>query len=320
MLWTSDVVTDEWLDVIEDFLRDVKEAGELRLGIHVPWFEEQGYEIFANPYAFRISDPEMTVINIWDTPRHRATLDRLAHWYREGYIRQDILSVQNLAQDDFRPDGHIMWMDQEFRGSVAARSADRGFEMIAFPFEPHYWIPAGRTPTNFTVPRTARYPERSVQLLELLNTRRGSELYNMLVYGLEDVHWTRVGDNRIETLHYVGAATGDSPYGLPKWALGNTFNAYLTQAEEDGWNEYIENVVHGEAQVSPIMGFVADRTPVEDEYSLVDAIRREYTRLYALPDYEEVYAEYMEKLRVAGNDRIIAEFQQQLDEFRRQNR
>ncbi len=321
MLWASDVVTDEWLDVIEDFLRDAKEAGELRLGIHVPWFEEQGYDVFANPYAYRLNDPEMRVVNIWDTPRHRATLDRLAEWYQEGYIRQDILSVQRLSQDDFRPDGHIMWMDQVFRGSVAARSADRGFEMIAFAFDPHYRILTGRTPTNMTVPRTARYPERAVQLLELLNTKRGADLYNMLVYGLEGVHYERVGDNRIETLHYVGAPTGDSPYGLPKWAVGNTFNAYLTQAEEDGWNEYIENVVHGEkARVSPIQGFVADRTTVQDEFALVDAIRREYRNLFALPDYKEVYAEYMEKLRVAGNDRIIEEFQRQIDDFRRQNR
>jgi putative aldouronate transport system substrate-binding protein len=35
----------------------------------------------------------------------------------------------------------------------------------------------------------------------------------------------------------------------------------------------------------------------------------------ALPDYDKKYAEFIDKMKKAGSDKVIAEYQKQLDEY-----
>ena len=67
------------------------------------------------------------------------------------------------------------------------------------------------------------------------------------------------------------------------------------------------------SKVSPVRGFTFDPTPIADVIAKVDAVRGEYSKIIFVKDYEEKFAEYLEKVNAAGLQQIIDETQKQLD-------
>ena len=170
------------------------------------------------------------------------------------------------------------------------------------------------------VSSTCKNPEDAVAFLELLNN--DAELYNMLVYGLEGTHWEWVNKdtNQIKTLQYDGSqASGQAPYGMLKWCVGNTFNAYLNQActlTENASALYVnENGVP-----APWAGVKIDTTPVATQISNCNAVWTEWnTRLSLGQDgvdgFEAAYAQFVAAMKTAGVEDIIDEMQEQIDDF-----
>ena len=62
-----------------------------------------------------------------------------------------------------------------------------------------------------------------MQLIGLMNTEKGKDLYNLLVFGIEGEHYTKVNDKEIQPIGYTSQPTSESPYGQYRFAIGNTF-------------------------------------------------------------------------------------------------
>ena len=163
-------------------------------------------------------------------------------------------------------------------------------------------------------------PEKAMEFLNLMNSSKGKDLFNLLVYGFEGEHYKKISDTEIEwLLDGQPGTSSDMAYGFSAWALGNTFNAYTTQYEAEGWNEYILNEVNATAVVSPLAGFSLDRQPIKLELAQYDAIFNEYLYLDlgATANYKELIKERNEKLKKAGTDKILKEVQRQIDEWKK---
>ena len=155
-----------------------------------------------------------------------------------------------------------------------------------------------------------------MKLLNLLQSDK--ELYNLLTFGIEGEHYTKTGDDRIETPYESGQGTSDDKYGLWKWIIGNTHLAYQTQAEPDGYKEWVFDEVNSTDKHSRLMGFVPDTSKIESSIAQVNAVKSEYFGSLAsgsMSDWESTYNEWMEKVKAAGNEEIKAELQRQIDEF-----
>ena len=119
-----------------------------------------------------------------------------------------------------------------------------------------------------------------------------------------------------------GTPTKDSPYGQYKWALGNTFNAYEVYSEDDNKllkKEFIKKV-NDSARSSKIMGFKLNTEPIKDELKQIDAVVEEYKTILnsgAADDAESLYNEFIEKLIKAGDDKVVAEINRQIQEWRK---
>ena len=126
-------------------------------------------------------------------------------------------------------------------------------------------------------------------------------------------------DIRIEPIGYVGnPGASDAPYGLNKWIVGNCALAFESPTEAEGWLDYVFNDWNVNAKQSKIAGFILDIQPVDVEHAQIRTItneNRDSLLTGSLENYEAKYEEVMEKLEIAGLEKVKAEIQRQVDEF-----
>lgn len=315
--------SQESYDVIEQYMAKLKENDELRMGastFSLNWAPGDIHGSLGAPFTIRGDFKDVSslyVVNMHDTPEMKLMYDTAADWFKKGYIRKDILSVQNPRTDEGKEDGYVYWIHTVSNNQASFDSERYGFPIEVIPMEAEDYItrPIYNTMTGIT--RTSKNPERAAQLLELMHTKEGKELYNMLVWGIEGKHYNKVSDDRIETIGYAGQGTADANYGIWKWVMGNTSNSYETQADPEGFNDSWQKL-NEEAIKSPVLEFKPNAEPVKTEIAQVQAVVKEYHESLqsgALPDHEKQYAEFVEKMKKAGSDKVVEEYQKQLEQF-----
>ena len=158
---------------------------------------------------------------------------------------------------------------------------------------------------------TSKNPERAMMLLELLYSDK--DLYNMMVFGIEDKHYKKIDADFVEPI-------ADSGYAGLAWELGNQFNAYYTKGQIKGtWEETIK--VNEEAVASPLLGFNYNGEPTKTENAQIDAVMAEYKPglISGTLDPEKKLPEFLDKLKKAGIDKVIEDMQAQIDQWRKDN-
>ncbi len=105
-------------------------------------------------------------------------------------------------------------------------------------------------------------------------------------------------------------------YSLESWAAGNVYNSYLlpTQAD-DTWEE--TKKINDSAKRSPLLGFNPTMDNIKTEVAACSSALDEFLKVldYGVVDVDSAYNDFINKLDVAGADKIIAEVQSQVDEW-----
>lgn len=325
-LFSSHEKMDQQLwDEIEKYIKIIKDGGDLEKGVfgfadHV----EKGYEWILNPYKIDIYGDDYTPVNLYRTPEYANFVKVYSDWYQKGYIRKDILTADNVSQEIYEVRGGGNYLagqgyyptESEIKSSEAAGTTT----YTIIPFDNSHYIPYAASATNMTISTNCQNPERAIQLIELMNTEKGKDLYNLMVYGIEGKHYTKVNDNEIMPIGYASQPTADSPYGQYKWAIGNIFNGYEIYMEDKPLtlqNEFIKKL-NEEAAPSKLKGFTLDTDPIKTELAQVNAVIGEYKTTLnsgAAPDADALYKDFVDKLVKAGDDVIVAEIQKQINDW-----
>ncbi|MBD2843867.1 ABC transporter substrate-binding protein [Paenibacillus sp. IB182496] len=317
----TEPLREEQIHILESYLMNLKEAGKLQEGFNpwnFEWIQSTGYSTVAN---LAVADQDFHVVNLYETDNMRLIYDTASKWYEEGFIRQDILTIDDARKFEGVEGGDVMWMHNYTPFSAESESLSNGFPIAVLPLTTAYTVSSSASGTNMVIPSTSEHPERAIQLLELMNTEKGKELYRMLVWGLEGEHYEVVGENKIQTLDYEGAPDSNSNYGLDKWAVGNTLHGFETQVDPEGYLDYVKEV-HEKAVRAPLYGFQMNPEPVRTEIAQIAAVIGEYhevLRSGGVRNGDQYYEEFLDKLRAAGSERLIEEAQKQIDEWRAEN-
>lgn len=318
---------EECWDKIEEYIELLYKNGDLPNGIKgFESFAEKGYEWVRIPYKIEDSGEDYTVKNYYRTLEYKMFVDRYSDWYKKGYIRKDVLKTElnNAIYSIFGIGGYLVgqgYFPTDSEMSITENNDERPY--LNIPFSDEHYIPAAAAATSTAISSNCKNPERAIKLIELMNTEKGKDLYNLLVYGIEGTHYTKSEDGKVIPVGYSakGKPTKDSPYGQYKWALGNTFNAYdLSGAEKNKLlnKEFIKKV-NDDARTSKLMGFKVNTEPIKDELKQIDAVVEEYKTVLnsgAAEDAEGLYKEFIEKLIKAGDDKVVAEINRQIEEWR----
>jgi putative aldouronate transport system substrate-binding protein len=235
-------------------------------------------------------------------------------WYEKDFIRQDVLS---------NPDGkreNTIWFHAYFPGDELANE-----ELQVVPLGEKYYISQLSHSSNTVIPASSKNPERAMQLVELMHTEKGKELFNLLLWGIEGEHYTKVSENRIETIGYNGVFPAnpgsEAPYGLTHYFTGNTLNSLETQANPEGHWEKMGDL-HDNAWKSPLIGFKPNLEPVRTQMAQMSTITTEYwdtLNTGSSAKYEELYEQMIQRMNESGAQDIIAELQKQVDEYVAEN-
>lgn len=204
------------LDQATKYLAAAKEAGKLGAGINTG--RAFGWSMYNGMYSFlgvggaeigiTYCDGTFTVKDGVAGEHYKLYAQTMADWYKEGYIRSDIMSVdtstltmpKNGEITDttyvFSCDPYLTEADQE------AAIADAGMDMTYLPIEENAYLILGGD-TSYAIPYCADEPERAMMVLNAIYSQ--PDLYNTLIYGIEGEDYTKNADGTITT-SYVGAS------------------------------------------------------------------------------------------------------------------
>ena len=268
---------------------------------------------------------------LWTSEDALKAYEISAEWYDKGLIHPDRLTVEEseLTYKNMMNPVSYCFSIQNGAGSeelVSKQLSDSyGFEVVAIPIWDNYFIANAWGAGGDGITPDCENPVEALRLLELMNTEEGTELYNMVVYGLEDTHWEWVdkANNKIKTLEYDGTQGGaDASYAGIKWIMGNTFRAYLNQGCVEGENEIALDINENpDNATSSIMGVRVDISGVQTQIEQIKAVTTEYKEtirhgVLGSAKWEDTYKEYLGKLETAGLNDVIKEIQTQVDAFK----
>ena len=148
-----------------------------------------------------------------------------------------------------------------------------------------------------------------MMLLNLLTT--DPYLANLVTYGIEGVHYTKIGPNRIKFTDKHKDYDISSPF------TGSSFMKYLMENDPDNMMEDAKKS-NAAAIQSPIYGFTFDSEPVKNELSAMNNIAEEFNEAIFMgrTDTQQAIDKYMTKIKSAGLDKVMAEMQKQVDAWK----
>ena len=317
------------LDQATKYLAAAKEAGKLGAGINTGrvfgWSMYNGTRsnpgVGGSEIGIPFEDNTFTVIDGVASEHYKLYAKTMADWYKEGYIRSDIMSVdtstltmpKNGEITDttyvFSCDPYLTEADQD------AATADAGMDMTYLPVEENASLILGGD-TSYAIPYCADEPERAMMVLNAIYSQ--PDLYNTLIYGIEGEDYTKNADGTITT-SYVGASpTADDSYGIQRWIIGSCKNALINNGTDPNYYADLE-ALEETARVNPFLNFTFDRTNVEGICASILNVYYEYgpqiDNGVAGDNWEELYNAYMSARKDAGIEELVTEFQNQLNEY-----
>jgi putative aldouronate transport system substrate-binding protein len=266
-------------------------------------------DLYPTPFGVMFNDPDKKLQVGLELPQTMAFYKLMRDWNQKGYISKDAISVQDWSP--IQKAGKVFCGDVgTVKPGVEVEAKQRfGHDVIVKPTR-DVTIGYGSVIATMTaISKTSPNKERAMMLLDLLHADR--QLFNIMAFGLEGQHYTKIDDNTIE-------AVKDSKYNPGNtWAIANTTNLYVQKGQDPKVWE-ITRQMNEAAIPTPLFGFTLNTEPIKNEMAQFDALGQEFGNAlgYGVVDPEEGVAKWLDKLKKAGMDKAKTEIQRQIDEFK----
>ena len=243
----------------------------------------------------------------------RDLLYLLRDWYLRGFIRPDAATVTDVTAE---------LASQKIATRITTSNPDTiANQANVFNVEPDDLAIVEMSPpymsTNTVlgglnaISRTAKDPERVIMFYDMMYDRDDKRLVNLINYGIEGVHYNKVDEDTVDRIDGAGYYFGMG------WQLGSLFNCYKESMDQPAWIPAGPDKM-ASAVSSEILGFGFDPEPVKVEMAQTQSVFAEFVPALFTGSVEvdEYLDEFIQKLRLAGSDKIVDEMNRQLDEWR----
>lgn len=173
----------ECFTVMEPFLEKVKENHALGKGDgyqSVCKLADKGYEgLYGvdSPFVIRIFDEKPVIYNKYELDSYRDCFEVMSDWYQKGYIREDVAYLINPGEENGKISGNILFVEETGEKKSVFDQIDTEYESLQGDLEGYRYI-SGDTGRNcLVIPKTSKYPKEAMELLNLLHSEEGKELY-----------------------------------------------------------------------------------------------------------------------------------------------
>lgn len=360
--YASPTTTREVYEVIDKYLEKIYSLDLTDTDMVTPYIDIKhlemylpfrGYASAASNLAYKLFDNPNNEVVVWnETPEYKLWLEYAAKWYEDGYISKDVLTGTGAGNGSRNypisasNNGNYFNLWDEERGIREVRDTDDYVTSYQINIEPkdlshtvQNFVTLGSEATYLAIPYTSKYPEKAIQLLDLLRSEKGTEgneLYNMLVYGFAKdseeaetygtYHYTLDGDLAIGNNYTIQPSTSET-YGKPHWVMGNVMLAYRTPNILEGQSEYCieyETVRYKQCKKAEVAGLrIQFDASFDVERSNITSLKASYSNVLGYgtlgKNYQATYDEYLSKLHASGIDKIKAEVERQISEYIKDN-
>ncbi len=257
-------------------------------------------------------DSGSTVVNLYETEDFVSLMKLFYSWQQAGYVC-DYLQ-DSMAGSFYLASGQVFGTFTSGKvGFTVQETKNIGYEMGFIPFSDPYSTTISQSTFWYILPATCQEPEKAMQLLNLMYT--DSTVANLIMYGIEGVHYQRLSDDS-NIITYAKGSESSGYVGPSGWAYCNQYISYIW----DGYDPDIWEQTEAMNQIairSPALGFQFDNTAVSDQLYRCNEVTEKYMTMLSegLLNPDEVLPTFQKELQTAGINDIIAEKQRQLDLF-----
>ncbi|WP_054950943.1 ABC transporter substrate-binding protein [Numidum massiliense] len=265
------------------------------------------YLIEGLPLGVKLDTKDYKLVNLFETPEVKQTLETMHKYYKAGYLPKD---VATLTGGDAMETGK--WLVDRVHYQPYAENGWKnslGYEVVTKPINDPVTYTWSVTGSLQAISATSKHPEKAMEFLNLLNT--DEYLRNLVDSGIEGEHYEKVKGDRVKDL------PAGKNYDMPSFTLGNMMITYLTEDDpDDKWDQF--DKFNESATDAPLLGFNFDPANVSTELAAVNNVKDEYwaALMTGSVDPKEYLPKASKKFKEAGLDKIMEEAQKQIDEWR----
>jgi putative aldouronate transport system substrate-binding protein len=284
-------------------------------GDHTTYFTNNLLAMVSWGISYRKTDASAKLEISAEFPESIEMMKLAEDWYKKGYVNNDVATLQD-GMPQKKAQKAFMWAEQLKPGKAEELSAQLGYELIqAYAHTgPYYTSSMDLTNSMLAINRTSGDPERAMMLIDLLF--HDKEVKNLLDWGIEGVHYKKVGENQIDYADGVTAETSGYT-GLGQWAMGGSqFLDYLWVNESlDKWEKM--QAFNDSCLPTPLIGFAYSQDNVKSEAAAVSSIVSTQMEAMAsgIVSYDEYWPTVKKQLEDAGVAKVLEDAQQQVDAF-----
>jgi putative aldouronate transport system substrate-binding protein len=243
---------------------------------------------------------------------HTATMRK---FYENGWLNPDI-GLTTFDHNAVRNAGKFFIEPQPLKGSnikaqeLVNSSGNPDLRLAEIYTQPKINITVHSGGSMLAIPALSDYPVQAMKFINLMHT--DSTLLNMMLFGVEGTHWEFEADGRVNLIDsaWYGAHPG-------AWTLGNTLLQAVTNKEDPLKNKMLIDYAN-DSLSHPSLGFRFRTEPVAAELTalgaVTDGMHRALMTGYVDPAVE--LPGYIEALKAAGLDTVMAEVQRQYEEWK----
>lgn len=258
-------------------------------------------------------DDVLEVVDYYETEEYAYWCDYMHDLYEKGYIAKDFLTNTDSPHDLLRAGGAFSMSTGLKPGFDVQESAVIGQPAVSVSLTDTYTTTSLIQTAMWCIPHNSTEPEAAMEMLNLMYS--DEYFYNLITWGIEGEHYVFTDDGHITYPEGVGADNSGYSLGLG-WIFGNQYLSYVWEGDDlDVYDQLKE--FNDSALKSKALGFTYDSTPVKTEVAAITNIMNEYRAglEFGVLDPETALPEFIEKLKAAGIDKVVAEKQKQLDEW-----
>ena len=277
-----------------------------------------GLEYFAetNPFGINFNDPDLEVINIYNTPEMKEFMELLRSWYESGIIRADAASVTDTTAE--KQNGKLAAIFAVNNPDTVINQARLmnldPSELTMIPLSDPYFSTSGVVATMTAINVNSPYAKECIQVLNKFFDPEDTRCINLLSFGIEGENYKVVEEGNDGVIELI---PNSGYYVDCGWAYGSLFNCLRTNPSQPKWRPTGPDI-NNNAIVSPMMGFSFNPEPVKNELAQISAVMDEFipSLMTGSVDVESTLAQLNEKLDQAGAAKVQAEIQSQLDDWK----
>lgn len=317
------------LDELEEVFAKIKEGEGEECVLHIPWtntYEPLNYAMceydkFGGDTSWGVlmlnrDFSDSTIVNLYETEEYADFCQRMYDWAQKGYISPDAATVTDLGEVLFSEKA-TGWFDQGAPTVDMLELSYWGEDVVQYKvIEPY--VTGGVTDIMWNVPITSVNPEKAMEALNYIYQNK--EAAWLLQYGFEGEEYEIVekdGENVL--VRYLS----DDPTSLPYvnnygiWGDRLEWPVFEPQAIDTNQRKHEAQDAIPDSRKSCAIGYSFKSESVASEVAAIQTVIAQYAPSLnaGAIDPQKALSEFIESLKAAGIDKVIAENQRQFDEY-----